>query len=73
MRTYRLGNEELDARLQQLVADAVAASGDHADHTHDEDIIAELLVSGLKMMRVDAEYHEDLDVDKAKRILDALD
>ena len=52
MRSYRLGNDELDRRLRELVSDAVA---DHDGHEHDEDLIAEMLVSGLKMMRDDTE------------------
>ncbi len=50
MRKYRLGDPELDERLEQLIEDAVDA---HVDHEHDEDLIAEMLVSGLKMLRDD--------------------
>ena len=51
---YELGNPELDERLNQLVHDAIAVAP-HDGHRHDEDLIAELLVSGLKMMRDDTE------------------
>ncbi len=53
MRSYNLGNPDLDARLRELVADATNESEHHADHDHDEDLIAEMLVSGLKMLRDD--------------------
>ena len=46
MRPYEIGDPELDQRLRQLVRDAC---GDDVDP--DEDIISELLVTGLKMMR----------------------
>jgi uncharacterized protein (TIGR00730 family) len=52
MRKYRLGDADLDRRLEELIRDAVDA---HGDHEHDEDIIAEMLVSGLKMLRDDTE------------------
>ena len=52
MRRYRLGDEELDRRLEQLIADAVDS---HDDHDHDNDLIAEMLVSGLKLLRDDAD------------------
>ncbi len=48
MRKYRLGDPDLDRRLEELVRDAVDARD---DHDHDEDIIAEMLVSGLKLLR----------------------
>ena len=52
MRKYRLGDQELDRRLEELIADAVDS---HGDHEHDEDLIAELLVTGLKLLRDDAD------------------
>ena len=52
MRKYRLGDPELDERLEQLIRDAVDA---HDDHEHDEDLIAEMLVSGLKLLRDDTD------------------
>ena len=52
MRRYRLGDEDLDRRLEELIADAVDS---HDDHDHDEDLIAEMLVSGLKLLRDDAD------------------
>ena len=52
MRKYRLGDPDLDRRLEELIHDAVDA---HGDHDHDEDIIAEMLVSGLKMLRDDTD------------------
>ena len=52
MRKYHLGDEDLDRRLEELIRDAVDA---HEDHEHDEDIIAEMLVSGLKLLRDDTD------------------
>ena len=52
MRRYRLGDEDLDRRLEELIADAV---DQHDDHEHDEDLIAEMLVSGLKLLRDDTD------------------
>ena len=52
MRRYRLGDEDLDRRLEELIADAVDS---HDDHDHDEDLITEMLVSGLKLLRDDAD------------------
>ncbi|NND01653.1 MAG: TIGR00730 family Rossman fold protein [Acidimicrobiia bacterium] len=46
--SYNLGDEDLDARLHELVRDAVA--GDPEDDTDDR-LVAEILVSGLKMLR----------------------
>ncbi len=48
MRSYRLGDDDLDRRLHGLVRDA-AATGP-AD-TEDEALITEMLVSGLKLLR----------------------
>ena len=45
---YNLGDEDLDARLHELVRDAVA--GD-PDDTADDDLVGEILVTGLKMLR----------------------
>ncbi|MBT8206995.1 MAG: TIGR00730 family Rossman fold protein [Acidimicrobiia bacterium] len=55
MRPYQLGNPELDARLKALVADAIADRDGQDDQPNDDDIIAEMLVSGLKMLRDDTE------------------
>ena len=54
MRPYETGDPELDARIRQLAEDAVAA---HVrDHDHDgADIVAELMVSALKLQRDDAD------------------
>jgi len=54
MRSYETGDPELDARIRRLAEDAVAA---HAvDHAHDgADIVAELMVSALKLHRDDAD------------------
>ena len=52
MREYKIGRPDLDDRLRQLIRDA--AEG-HLDHHHDEDLVAEMLVSGLKMLRDDTE------------------
>ena len=52
---YDLGDTALDAKLAELV-DAVLADGDrHGDHEHADDIIGEMLVSGLKMLRDDTD------------------
>ena len=53
MRRYQLG-DELDRRLAELISDAVAEDG-HREHDHDEDLIAELLVTGIKLLRDDTE------------------
>jgi len=53
MRRYETGNADLDARVRQLAADAVASHA--ADHEHDgADLVAELMVSALKLHRDDA-------------------
>ncbi len=54
MRPYETGDPELDARIRRLARDAVAA---HAvDHAHDgADMVAELMVSALKLHRDDAD------------------
>lgn len=54
MKPYETGDPELDARIHQLANDAVAA---HAGgHAHDgADIVAELMVSALKLHRDDAD------------------
>ena len=46
--SYNLGDEDLDARLRELVRDAVAGEPD--DDTDDR-LVGEILVSGLKMLR----------------------
>ncbi len=48
MRSYQIGNTELDDRLNALIADAVA---EHGDHSQDEDLVREMVVSILKMHR----------------------
>jgi uncharacterized protein (TIGR00730 family) len=55
MRSYRLGVDDLDARLDALVRDAIDGVDGHGDHEHDDDLIAEMLVTGLKMLRDDTE------------------
>ena len=52
MREYRIGDPELDGRLAALIHDAVEG---HAEHGHDEELVAEMLVSGLKMLRDDVD------------------
>jgi len=54
MRPYRLGDDGLDARLEELVHDTVQLDG-HDGHEHDEELIAQMLVSGLKMLRDDTD------------------
>lgn len=55
MRSYRLGVDDLDSRLDALVHDAIDGVEGHGDHGHDDDLIAEMLVTGLKMLRDDTE------------------
>jgi uncharacterized protein (TIGR00730 family) len=52
MRSYHLGDENLDQRLEDLVRDAVST---HEDHEHDEAIVREMIVSILKMHRDDSD------------------
>jgi uncharacterized protein (TIGR00730 family) len=52
MRSYQLGDDNLDQRLEDLVRDAVAS---HSDHEHDEAMVREMIVSVLKMHRDDTE------------------
>jgi len=52
MSNYRLGNPALDERLRALIRDVIDG---HLDHHHDEDVVAEMLVSGLKMLRDDTD------------------
>jgi len=52
MRSYQLGNKDLDERLEALVRDTVA---DHDAHQHDEDLIREMIVSVFKMHRDDTD------------------
>ncbi len=53
MRKYALG-DDLDARLDELIRDAIARDGD-TTQDRDEDLIAEMLVSGLKLLRDDTD------------------
>ncbi len=46
--SYNLGDEELDARLTELVRDTVAGT---PDDSHDDQLVGEILVTGLKMLR----------------------
>jgi hypothetical protein len=48
MRSYRLGDDDLDRRLHELIRDAAAADPAGAE---DEALIAEMMVSGLKLLR----------------------
>ena len=51
MARYELGDADLDARVRALAADAVASH----DHPHDDsDLIAEMIVTALKLSRDDA-------------------
>jgi len=52
MRSYQIGNEDLDNQLNSLVRDAVAH---HDGHAHDEDLVREMIVSILKMHRDDTD------------------
>jgi uncharacterized protein (TIGR00730 family) len=52
MRNYQLGDKELDGRLGELVRDAAVA---HNGHSHDDDLVREMIVSVLKMHRDDTD------------------
>ncbi len=52
MRSYQLGEPELDQRLEALVRDAVSG---HSGHDHDEALVREMIVSILKMHRDDTD------------------
>jgi uncharacterized protein (TIGR00730 family) len=52
MRSYQIGNADLDDQLNALVTDAVA---EHGGHGHDDDLVKEMLVSILKMHRDDTD------------------
>ena len=52
MREYRIGDPALDQRLAELIHDAVDGQ---ADDDRDERLVAEMLVSGLKMLRDDTD------------------
>jgi len=53
MRAYRLG-DGLDERIDDLVRDAVSADG-HEAHDHEIELVSEMLVSGLKLLRDDTD------------------
>ncbi len=52
MAEYSLSDESLNRKLKELI---VAARDGHDSHEHDEDLIAEMLVSGLKLLRDDTD------------------
>lgn len=52
MRSYQLGEPDLDQRLEELVRDAVSS---HSGHEHDETLVREMIVSVLKMHRDDTD------------------
>jgi uncharacterized protein (TIGR00730 family) len=52
VRSYELGEPELDERISQLALDAVA--GDPHEHG-DADLVAEVIVTALKLLRDDAD------------------
>ncbi len=52
MRAYRIGDAEIDDRISALVSD-VAAS--RPDYEHDEELIREMIVTALKLIRDDAD------------------
>jgi hypothetical protein len=52
MRSYQIGEPELDQRLEELVRDAVSG---HSGHKHDETLVREMMVSVLKMHRDDTD------------------
>jgi uncharacterized protein (TIGR00730 family) len=52
MAEYSLSDESLNTKLKELIA---AARDGHDSHEHDEDLIAEMLVSGLKLLRDDTD------------------
>jgi uncharacterized protein (TIGR00730 family) len=51
MRSYRLGDDELDRRLIELVNDATIDN----ETQPDDDLVTEMLVSGLKLLRDETE------------------
>ena len=54
MKPYEIGDPELDDRIRQLAEDSIAAH--QPDHAHDgTDLVAELIVSALKLHRDDAD------------------
>ncbi len=52
MRSYQLGEPELDRRLEELVRDAVSSQ---SGNNHDETLVREMIVSVLKMYRDDTD------------------
>ena len=52
VREYRIGDQELDERLLSLISDAVADDG---ASEFDEQLVAEIAVSGLRMLRDDTD------------------
>lgn len=52
MRNYQVGDKDLDRKLDELVRDAVEQ---HDGHSHDVDLVKEMMVSVLKMHRDDTD------------------
>ncbi len=52
MRAYDLGDAALDERIAALVHDAAAV---HEGHDHDEDLVREMVVTALKLLRDDTD------------------
>ena len=50
MRPYDIGDPEIDALVDQLVAATTSA---HEGHDHDEDLVREMIVTSLKLLRDD--------------------
>ncbi len=50
MRSYNIGDPDLDRQITELVAEVSAT---HPDHDHDEELIRELIVTSLKLLRDD--------------------
>ncbi|GMQ86482.1 MAG: TIGR00730 family Rossman fold protein [Acidimicrobiia bacterium] len=51
MRSYRIGDEAIDDQISALVSKVVAG---HPDHDHNEELVREMIVTSLKLLRDDA-------------------
>jgi uncharacterized protein (TIGR00730 family) len=51
MKSYNIGDAEIDEQISALVAEV---AGSHQDHNHDQELIREMIVTALKLVRDDA-------------------